>query len=140
MDYLTLRICGYLAYILVDSQKKNKLESMSKKCIFIEFIKGAKRFRLWDLEKKSAFTRRDVVFNEESVLQEKSEMKDKAQGGASDSSADTQEKEVEFSKSPKRPEGSEEDSSDQIEKLRGYSRATETVETVSQTYSATNKI
>ena len=35
-----------------------------------------------------------------------------AQGGASDSSADTQEKRVEFSESPKRPERLEEDSSD----------------------------
>jgi len=39
-------------------------------------------------------------------------MKDKAQGRVSDSLADTQEKEVEFSESLKRPEESEEDSSD----------------------------
>jgi len=51
-----------------------------------------------------------VNFKKESILQEKSEMEDKAQGGASDSSADTKKKEVEFSKSPKRPEGSEKDS------------------------------
>ena len=38
-------------------------------------------------------------------------MKDKAQGRVSDSSADTQEKEVEFSESLRRPEESEEDSS-----------------------------
>jgi len=53
-----------------------------------------------------------VVFDEESMLREKSETEDKAQGAASDSSADTQEKEVEFSESPKRSEGSEDDSSD----------------------------
>jgi len=52
-----------------------------------------------------------VVFDDESMLQEKLETEDKAQGGASDSSADTQEKEVEFSESPKRIEGSEKDSS-----------------------------
>jgi len=53
------------------------------------------------------------VFDEDSMLREKSEMEDKAQGGASDSSAaDTQEKRIEFSDSPKRPEGSEDDSSD----------------------------
>ena len=40
----------------------------------------------------SAFTSRDVVFDEEAMLQDKSETKDKAQGGASDSSTDTQEK------------------------------------------------
>ena len=39
-------------------------------------------------------------------------MEDKVQGGASNSLVDTQEKEVKFSESPKRSEGSEEDSSD----------------------------
>ena len=53
-----------------------------------------------------------MVFDEESMLHEKSEMKDKAQGGASDSSTDTQKKGVEFSENPKRPEGLEENSSD----------------------------
>ena len=43
------------AYSLVDSQKKNKLESKSKKCIFIGFTKGVKGFRLWDLKTRSAF-------------------------------------------------------------------------------------
>ena len=38
-------------------------------------------------------------------------MKDKVQGGASDSSTDNQKKKVEFSESLKRPEESEEDSS-----------------------------
>ena len=45
-------------------------------------------------------------------LREKSETEDKPQDGASDGSTDTQEKEVEFSESPKRPKGSEENSSD----------------------------
>jgi len=53
-----------------------------------------------------------VVFNEESMLQEKSKTEDKAQGGASDSSTNTQEKKVEFLDNPKRPDESEEDSSD----------------------------
>ena len=46
------------------------------------------------------------------MLQEQSETEDKTQGGTSDSSIDTQEKGVEFWNKPKRPEGSEEDSSD----------------------------
>jgi len=53
-----------------------------------------------------------MVFDKESMLREKSETEDKAQGRASDSSADSQEKKVEFPESAKRPEGSEEDSSD----------------------------
>ena len=50
----------------------------------------------------SAFTSRDVVFDEDSMLREKLEMEDKAQGGASDSStADTQKKGVKFLDNPK---------------------------------------
>jgi len=89
VDYSTLRIFGCPAYSLVDSQKINKLESKYKKCIFIGFTKGVKGFRLWDLKTKSPFTSRDVVFDEESMLQEKSKTEDKTQGGASDSSTDT---------------------------------------------------
>ena len=57
----------------------SKLESKSKKCIFIGFTKGVKGFRLWDPEKKSAFTSIDVVFDEDSMLREKSKTEDKAQ-------------------------------------------------------------
>ena len=47
------RVCGLFnftnfwlpAYSFVDSQKKNKLESKSKKCIFIGFTKGIKGFK-----------------------------------------------------------------------------------------------
>ena len=78
MDYSTLQIFGCPAYSLVDSQKRNKLKSKSKKCIFIGFTKELKCFRLWDPKKRSAFTSIDVVFDEESMLREKSEMEDKA--------------------------------------------------------------
>ena len=61
---------------------------------------------------KERHYRRDVIFDEKSILQEKSETKDKMQDGALDSSAGTQKKEVKFSESLKRPEESEKDSSD----------------------------
>jgi len=115
VDYSTLRIFSCPMYSLVDSQKWSKLESKSKKCIFIGFTKKVKDLRLWDPEKRSALTSSDVIFDEESILQEKSETEDKAQGGVLDSWVDNQEKKVKFSKSPKRPEGSEEDSSIQME-------------------------
>ena len=60
-------------------------------------------------QKKSTFISSDVVFDKESMLQEKSKNEDKAQDKTSNRSADTQKKKVEFSESPKRPEGSEED-------------------------------
>ena len=99
---MTRRVCGLFnlmdfllpSVYLIDSQKRNKLKFKSKKCIFIGFTKEVKVFRLWDLEKKSVVTSRDVFFDKKSMLREKSETEDRAQGGASDSSADTQEKEL----------------------------------------------
>jgi len=49
------------------------------------------------------------------MLQEKSESEDKAQGGAPDSSTDTQEKGVKFSDNPKRPNGQTRTSQIQME-------------------------
>ena len=101
MDYTTFQIFSGPTYSLVDSQKRYKLESKSMNCIFIGFNKRVKDFKLWDSEKRSAFISRDVVFDKESILQEKLETEDKTQGGASDSSADNQKKEVEFLESLK---------------------------------------
>jgi len=98
VNYSTLRIFGCPAYILVDNQKRNKLEFKPKKCIFIRFTKRVNR--LWDPETRSVFTCRDVIFDKESMLKEKSKTKAKAQDGPSDSLADTQKKKVEFSESP----------------------------------------
>ena len=53
-----------------------------------------------------------MVFDEKSMLHEKSKIEYKAQSGAPNSLADTQEKEVELSENPKRPDGSEDNSSD----------------------------
>jgi len=68
VNYATLQIFDCPAYSLVDSQKSNKVESKSKKCIYIGFTKGVKNFRLWDPETRSAFTSRDVIFDEELML------------------------------------------------------------------------
>ena len=45
---------------------------------------------LWDPRQKSGFISRDVIFNEDSILQAKSKTEDKTQGGALDSSTDSQ--------------------------------------------------
>jgi len=46
-----------------------------------------------------------MIFDEESMLQDKSETKNKAQGKALNSSTCTQKKRVEFSENPKKPDG-----------------------------------
>ena len=87
--YSTLRIFGCPTYSLVNSKKRNKLEFKSKRYYFIGFTKGTMTFRLRDA-KKSAFVSKDVIFDEDSMLQTKSKTEDEAQGGVSDSSADSQ--------------------------------------------------
>ena len=62
---------------MVDNQKRNKLKSKSKKCIFIGFTNGVEGFRLWDPETRSTFTSRDVIFDEKLILQERSETENK---------------------------------------------------------------
>ena len=92
---------------MVNSQKRNKLEFKSKRCYFIDFTRGTKAYRFWGSEKKSVFVSKDMVFDEESILQEKSKTEDKAQGEASDNSADSQSKKFEFSDDPNKPVGSD---------------------------------
>ena len=57
----------------------------------------------------SAFTSRDV-FDGESMLQERSKTKDKAQDGTPDSSVGSQTKEVELLDGPKKPDWSDKNS------------------------------
>jgi len=52
VNFSTLRIFGFLTYNLVDSQKKNKLKSKSKRFYFISFTKGTKTYKLWHPEKR----------------------------------------------------------------------------------------
>lgn len=99
MDCSTLQIFDCPAYNLVDNQKRNKLESKSKRCTFIGFVKSAEGFRLWNHE-TSTFSNRDV-FDKKLILQEKSKTVDKAEGGNPISSADSQIKDDEFSGGPK---------------------------------------
>src|SRR4051812_14212390 len=95
VDYSTLRIFGCPAYSLVDSHKRSKLEAKSRKCKFIGFTTGDKGFRLWDPEIGTAFSSRDVVFDEESMLQV-SKTEGESQGGDPASLADSRTKRVEF--------------------------------------------
>ena len=53
-----------------------------------------------------------MIFDEKSMLQEKSKMGDIVQGGASNSSTDSRSKEFKFSDAPNKHVGSDEDFSD----------------------------
>ena len=48
VDYLLMRIFGCLAYVHIPIEERSKLDSKSKKCIFLGFEKGVKGYKLWD--------------------------------------------------------------------------------------------
>jgi len=98
---------------------------------------------LWDQEKKSAFISRDAVFDEDSMLQVRSKMEDMTQGEASNSSANSQKEEFEFSDDPIKPVGSDENSSVSNEDRQEATQEQHVqpiVEAVRQSSSTTNQI
>ena len=48
VDFSGLRVFGCLAYYLVESHKRTKLEAKSKKSIFVVYLEGTKGYKLWD--------------------------------------------------------------------------------------------
>ena len=66
--YEHLRIFGSLCY--AHNQRKNgdKFASRSKKCVFIGYPYGKKRWKLFDFETKEIFFSRDVEFVETKYL------------------------------------------------------------------------
>ena len=64
-DYGKLRIFGCEAYALVPKDDRRKLESRSRKCIFLGYgPDGSFGYRLWNPETGQVICSADVVFNE----------------------------------------------------------------------------
>ena len=70
VDYSSLKIFGCPAYVHVQSGKRSKLDSKSRKCVFLGFEKGVKGYRLWDPISKKTVTNRDVIFDEAFMLKQ----------------------------------------------------------------------
>ena len=70
VDYLSLKIFGCPAYVHVQSEEHSKLDSKSRKFVFLGFEKGVKGYRLWDLILKKTVTSRDVIFDEAFMLKQ----------------------------------------------------------------------
>ena len=70
VDYSSLKIFGCPAYVHVQSGKRSKLDSKSRKCVFLGFEKGVKGYRLWDPISKKTVTSRDVIFDEAFMLKQ----------------------------------------------------------------------
>ena len=73
VDYSSLKIFGCPAYVHVQSGERSKLDSKSRKCVFLGFekgVKGVKGYRLWDPISKKTVTSRDVIFDEAFMLKQ----------------------------------------------------------------------
>ena len=66
--YEHLRIFGSLCYAHNQRRNGDKFASRSKKCVFIGYPYGKKRWKLFDFETKEIFFSRDVEFVETKYL------------------------------------------------------------------------
>jgi hypothetical protein len=67
-DYGQLRIFGCEAYTLVPKDDRRKLESQSRKCIFLGYgTDGSFGYRLWDPETHQVVQSSEVVLNESAM-------------------------------------------------------------------------
>lgn len=48
VDYSMIRVFEYPAYVHISSEERSKLDLKSKRCIFLGYEKGVKRYKLWD--------------------------------------------------------------------------------------------
>uniref|UniRef100_A0A2N9FA36 CCHC-type domain-containing protein n=1 Tax=Fagus sylvatica TaxID=28930 RepID=A0A2N9FA36_FAGSY len=78
IDYSFMRIFGCPAYVHISGEDRSKLNPKSKKCIFLGFKKGVKRYKLWDLVAQKVVISRDVVFDEKSMTKAFKEKKSQA--------------------------------------------------------------
>ena len=56
-----------VAYVLVPSQKREKLDDNTVKCIFVGYSAETKGYRFYDPTSKKLLINRDVVFDEKST-------------------------------------------------------------------------
>lgn len=67
MTYSHLRTFGYLSYILVESDDKNKLQIKSRKCVFIGYGDAQMGYWYWDPVNRKVFHSHNITFNEKVV-------------------------------------------------------------------------
>lgn len=60
-----LRVFQCIAYALVNSQARQKLDEKSKKCIFVGYSTQSKAYKLYDPVSGKIMISRNVMFNED---------------------------------------------------------------------------
>ena len=86
VDYSLMRIFWCPTYVHIPIEERSKLDSKSKKCIFLEFEKGVKGYKLWDPVAQKVVIGRDMVFDEKSMIKAfRKEEEFQEKGSSSDS-------------------------------------------------------
>ncbi|WVZ85487.1 LOW QUALITY PROTEIN: hypothetical protein U9M48_032409 [Paspalum notatum var. saurae] len=63
-DVRHLKVFGCIAYAHINSEKRQKLDDKSEKCIFIGYSEQTKGYRVYNPITKRLFVSRDVIFDE----------------------------------------------------------------------------
>ncbi|KAH9650013.1 hypothetical protein KPL70_026197 [Citrus sinensis] len=61
-DYSYLHAFGCPMYVMYNAQKRTKFDTKSRRCIFLGYVDGVKRYRLWDPTAHKIVINRDVIF------------------------------------------------------------------------------
>ena len=67
VSYQHLKVLGCLAYVHVAKDRRGKLGSKSRPCIFLGYGDGEFGYRAWDLVDQ-VFRSRDIVFMEDKTM------------------------------------------------------------------------
>ena len=63
-----MRIFSCDAYVIISKNQHYKLDPRSKKYVFVGYNDGVKGYRLWDPTTHKIIIRKDVVFDESSLI------------------------------------------------------------------------
>lgn len=64
VELSNIRVFGSYCYVHVPKEKRQKLDSKSKKCIFIGYPDNQRGYKIWDNNEGKMIVSRDVFFNE----------------------------------------------------------------------------
>ena len=70
-----IKVFGCDIFVHIPKERRHKLDSSSKKCIFIEQKDGVKGFKLWNPATRTIVYTRDVIFKEDRSTFETKEVK-----------------------------------------------------------------
>ena len=68
VSYRHLKVFCCLAYVHIAKDRRGKIDSKSRPCIFLRYSEDEFGYRLWNLTDKKVIRSRDIVFMEEKTI------------------------------------------------------------------------